>query len=171
MFTDFRLPTPRRMKHAMEKRIERPLSVRAMSGASVALFALTFSPLLAPPQPHELQELRSMLTGSESAAATFDSPDTETRAPTHDVRTATTGPDIRVQPVSARLDAPLEPAASPVEESMLVGAETELAPDTIADGERVEPAPLDVETEVLEELPAPPEPEPLAIDEPEPVKS
>jgi hypothetical protein len=63
-------PTRTVVKAALKSRPKRPLSTRAMTGASVALFALTFAPLLAPPKPYELQELRSLLSG-ESAALTY----------------------------------------------------------------------------------------------------
>jgi len=69
MKTQASIPSRTVMKAALKRAPKRPLSPRAMAGASVALFAVTFAPLLAPPKPYELQELRALLSGESAAHA------------------------------------------------------------------------------------------------------
>jgi hypothetical protein len=154
-----------------------------MTGASVALFALTFAPLLAPPKPYELQELRSLLSG-ESAALTYapsgpveltedsERPVAE-RLVNRRAAKAEIAPRATVQVTEAVARDGDEPAqvtdAALTEAPALAGVErqtTERQAERASQEprraqERVErePAPIEVEAEPLEELDEPVLPE------------
>ena len=167
-------PTRTVVKAALKGRPKRPLSTRAMTGASVALFALTFAPLLAPPKPYELNELRSLLSG-ESVALTYapsgpvdltedsERPVAERR---HNAVKAEVEARENARPAEAMMRESDEPAEATnvalAEAPALAGSEqttehqTEQAQpaETRQAQARVErePAPIEVEAEPLEEL-------------------